>query len=131
MLDAISHVALVVNDPARTASLFKALFDSKVILRKDSDSHDETFIRLGRTWFVLVQASVERPRTGDHIAFSVSKATLLACAAKLKAMDQEFMLARADTALYFFDFDNHVFLCIHPFMLSRWRKQARDGEARR
>jgi catechol 2,3-dioxygenase-like lactoylglutathione lyase family enzyme len=109
MLDAISHVALVVKDPARTAALLKGLFDSKVISRMDSDGHDETFVRLGRTWFVLVQASVERPRTGDHIAFSVSRATLLACAENLKEMNHEFMLARADTALYFFDFDTHLF----------------------
>ena len=109
MLDAISHVALVVKDPVKTARLFKELFDTKVISRIDADSHEETFIRMGRTWFVLVQAPVERPRTGDHIAFSVSKATLLACADKLKALNHEFMLARADTALYFFDYDNHVF----------------------
>jgi len=109
MLDAISHVALVVKDPARSASLFKELFDSRVMSRTDSDGHDETFVRLGRTWFVLVQASVERPRTGDHVAFSVSKASLLACAEKLRAMSHEFILARGDTALYFFDFDNHVF----------------------
>jgi catechol 2,3-dioxygenase-like lactoylglutathione lyase family enzyme len=109
MLGAISHVALVVKDPAKSAALFKELFDSKVITRTDSDGHDETFVRLGRTWFVLVQASVERPRTGDHVAFSVSKASLAACAEKLKAMNQEFILARSDTALYFFDYDNHVF----------------------
>ena len=109
MLDAISHVALTVQEPARTASLFKKLFDCRVISRTDADGHDETFVRLGRTWFVLVQASVERPRTGDHVAFSISKAALLACAEKLKAMNHEFMLARGDTALYFFDYDNHVF----------------------
>ena len=109
MLDAISHVALVVKDPVKTAGLFKELFDSKVISRVDADSHEETFVRLGRTWFVLVQAAVERKRTGDHIAFSVTKETLSACADKLKALNHEFMLARADTALYFFDYDNHVF----------------------
>jgi hypothetical protein len=43
------------------------------------------------------------------VAFTVSKAALLACAEKLRAMSHEFMLARADTALYFFDYDNHVF----------------------
>ncbi len=109
MLDAISHVALVVKDPVRSASLFKELFGSRVISRTDPDGHDETFVRLGRTWFVLVQASVERPRTGDHVAFVVSKSFLLACAEKLRAMGHEFILARADTALYFFDYDNHVF----------------------
>ena len=66
-------------------------------------------MRLGRTWFVLAQAEVVRPRTGDHIAFSVSKPTLLETAEKLKRMNVEFFLARSDTALYFFDYDNHVF----------------------
>jgi catechol 2,3-dioxygenase-like lactoylglutathione lyase family enzyme len=109
MIDAISHVALVVQDPARTASLLKELFGSRVLSRTDSDGHDETFVRLGRTWFVLVQASVERPKTGDHVAFTVSKDALLACAEKLRAMNHEFILARGDTALYFFDYDNHLF----------------------
>jgi catechol 2,3-dioxygenase-like lactoylglutathione lyase family enzyme len=109
MLEAIGHIALVVQDPARTAALFKELFSSKIVLRTDSDGHEETFVQLGRTWFVLVQADVQRARTGDHIAFSVSKSTLLSCAEKLKQMGQEFLLARSDTALYFFDYDNHVF----------------------
>jgi hypothetical protein len=109
MLDAIGHIALVVQNPARTAVLFKELFASKIISRTDSDGHDETFVQLGRTWFVLVKADVQRSRTGDHVAFSVSKGTLLACAEKLKQMGQEFLLARSDTALYFFDYDNHVF----------------------
>ena len=109
MLDAISHVALVVEDPARTAALLRALFDSPVVSRTDADGHDETFVKLGRTWFALVRGSGNRARTGDHVAFSVSKETLSACAAKLSAMNHEFMLARGDTALYFFDYDNHVF----------------------
>jgi len=66
-------------------------------------------VRLGRTWFVLVHGEADRPRTGDNIAFSVSKTTLLETAGKLKARNVEFFLARSDTALYFFDYDNHVF----------------------
>jgi catechol 2,3-dioxygenase-like lactoylglutathione lyase family enzyme len=109
MLKEIGHIALVVQNPARTASLFKELFASTVISRKDSDGHEETFVQLGRTWFVLVKADVERSRTGDHIAFSVSKSELLTCAQKLKQMGQEFLLARSDSSLYFYDYDNHVF----------------------
>jgi hypothetical protein len=33
----------------------------------------------------------------------------LQAAEKLKEMKAEFFLARADTALYLFDYDNHVF----------------------
>jgi hypothetical protein len=54
---------------------------------------------------VLVKGVADRPRTGDHIAFAVSKATLLEVADKLKQMNLEFFLARSDTALNFFDYD--------------------------
>ena len=109
MLNSIGHIALVVTDPARTALLFETLFGARPVRRIDDDGHDELFINLGGTWFVLVQANVERKRTGDHIAFHVEKAELLGAAEKLKSMNLEFMLARSDSSLYFFDYDNHVF----------------------
>ena len=109
MLDAIGHIALIVKDSSRTAALFRDLFGAAIVARKDADGHDETYVKLGRTWFVLVQAAVDRPRSGDHVAFAVSKSTLMETAEKLKSMDMEFFLARSDTALYFFDYDNHVF----------------------
>jgi catechol 2,3-dioxygenase-like lactoylglutathione lyase family enzyme len=109
MLDKIGHIALIVKDSSRTAALFNDLFGAPIVIRNDADGHEETYVRLGRTWFVLVQAEVNRPRNGDHIAFSVSKSTLLETAENLKRMNVEFFLARSDTALYFFDYDNHVF----------------------
>jgi hypothetical protein len=109
MLEAIGHIALVVKDSARTAALFQELFDAPVLPRKDADGHEETYVRLGRTWVVLVQADVDRPRTGDHIAFSVPKTALLEAADRLKRLNLEHFFARSDTALYFFDYDNHVF----------------------
>ena len=109
MLDAIGHIALIVKDSGKTAALFENLFGAPTVVRKDGDGHDETYMKLGRTWFVLVQAEVDRARSGDHIAFAVSKSALLEAAEKLKKMDVEFFLARSDTALYFFDYDNHVF----------------------
>lgn len=109
MLDHIGHIALVVRDSSRTATLFKDLFGATVVLRKDLDGHSETYVRLGRTWFVLAQAEVVRPRTGDHVAFAVSKAVLRETADKLRRMNMEYFLARSDTALYFFDYDDHLF----------------------
>jgi hypothetical protein len=58
---------------------------------------------------VLVGAPVERARTGDHIAFHATPEILEATAAKLQAMGREFIRARSDRALYFFDYDDHVF----------------------
>jgi catechol 2,3-dioxygenase-like lactoylglutathione lyase family enzyme len=109
MLEAISHIALVVKDPARTAALFHDLFGVRAVERKDAEGHSETFVRLAGTWMVLVGAPVERPRSGDHIAFRATPEILEATAAKLEAMGREFIRARSDRALYFFDYDDHVF----------------------
>jgi catechol 2,3-dioxygenase-like lactoylglutathione lyase family enzyme len=109
MLGAISHIALVVKDPARTAALFRELFSARVLERQDDEGHPETFVRLGDTWIVLVAAPVERARTGDHIAFHATPEVLEATASRLQAMGREFIRARANTALYFFDYDDHVF----------------------
>jgi catechol 2,3-dioxygenase-like lactoylglutathione lyase family enzyme len=109
MLESISHVALVVKDPGRTAALFRDLFSARVLERKDEEGHLETFVRLGGVWIVLVGAPVERARTGDHIAFRATPEILEATAARLEAMGREFIRARSNRALYFFDYDEHVF----------------------
>ncbi|MGA9852837.1 MAG: VOC family protein [Gammaproteobacteria bacterium] len=109
MLKSISHIALTVRDPARTAKLFQDLFGAHVLERKDDDGHLETFVRLGDIWMVLVAANVERKRTGDHIAFNATPDILEATVVKLQAMGHEFIRARSNTALYFFDYDDHVF----------------------
>ena len=109
MLSKLSHIALIVHNPSRTASLFADVFGARVIQRTDEDGHDESYMQLGDTWFVLVKAEVERPLTGDHVAFLVSPSTLIAVAEKLAAIGHGYQLARSDTALYFQDFDNHVF----------------------
>lgn len=109
MLESISHIALVVNDPARTAALFHDLFSARVVEREDDEGHRETYVRLGGIWLVLVGAPVQRARTGDHIAFRATTEILEATAARLQAMGREFIRARANRALYFFDYDDHVF----------------------
>jgi catechol 2,3-dioxygenase-like lactoylglutathione lyase family enzyme len=109
MLGSIAHVALTVQDPIRTADFLRDLFEAPVLSRRDEDGHDETFIRLGVTWFALVKADVKRERTGDHVAFRVTPGVLAAIAGKLKAKGYDFILNKTGTSLYFFDFDNHVF----------------------
>ena len=109
MLEAISHIALVVKDPARTAALFGDLFNARAVEREDQEGHLETFVRLGGVWIVLVAAAARRPRTGDHIAFRATPEILASTAARLQAMGREFIRARCDRALYFFDYDDHVF----------------------
>lgn len=109
MLGAIAHIALIVRDPTRTAGFLRDLFDTPVLRRTDAEGHDETFVRLGVTWFALIGADVQRERTGDHIAFRVAPEAIASIAGKLKSKGCEFILSKSGTSLYFFDFDNHVF----------------------
>ncbi|HEX4157104.1 MAG TPA: VOC family protein [Rhizomicrobium sp.] len=109
MLGPIAHIALTVRDPARTAGFLRDLFDAPIVRRRDAEGHDETFVRLGVTWFALVGADVTRERTGDHVAFRVARKTIAAIAEKLTSKGCEFILSGSGASLYFFDFDNHVF----------------------
>lgn len=109
MLESLSHIALVVKDPPRTAALFHDLFSARVVEREDDDGHLETFVRLGGTWIVLVGAPAQRARTGDHVAFHATPEILEATALKLQTMGREFIRGRSNKALYFFDYDDHVF----------------------
>ena len=109
MLESISHIALVVKDPTRTAALFHDLYSARAVAREDEEGRLETFVRLGGIWIVLVAAPAQRVRTGDHIAFHATQEILEATVAKLQAMGREFIRARSNGALYFFDYDDHVF----------------------
>jgi catechol 2,3-dioxygenase-like lactoylglutathione lyase family enzyme len=109
MLKSISHIALAVADPARTISLFCNLFDAQVVDRVDDEGHRETFLKLGGIWIVVVASAVRPARTGDHIAFLATPAVLENTVAKLEAMGREYIRARSNRALYFFDYDDHVF----------------------
>lgn len=82
---------------------------ARMVEREDDEGHLETFVRLGGIWIVLVGASVQRARTGDHIAFHATPEILEATVAKLQVMGHEFIRGRSSRSLYFFDYDDHVF----------------------
>ncbi|HEX7340892.1 MAG TPA: hypothetical protein VF269_01315 [Rhodanobacteraceae bacterium] len=105
----LSHIALVAGNAVRTADFFKVRFDATVKPQDDADDFVEILMKMGDAQFVLVQANVERPLLGDHIAFAVSTEQLHQCRARLDALGHAYQMARKDTALYFTDFDNHVF----------------------
>jgi catechol 2,3-dioxygenase-like lactoylglutathione lyase family enzyme len=110
MVASISHIALIVRDPARTAELFAGVLGARIIPhRPDDDGHPQSFANFGGVWFVLRQGDGPSVRNGDHISLHVSQTELDACADKLITFDVEHYMVRKDTALYFTDYDNHVF----------------------
>ena len=109
MPHAIDHIALMVRDPARTAALYAQLFADAVITPGREQAAHASLVQLGGTCFVLSQGEPPLKCNGDHIALTVSKAEQMVCAAKVKSLGLECQFARGGTALYFTDFDNHVF----------------------
>jgi catechol 2,3-dioxygenase-like lactoylglutathione lyase family enzyme len=110
MSASIRHIALIVRDPARTADLFAGVLGAQVIAEQpDDEGHPQTFAKFGGVWFVLRQGEGPPARNGDHIGFEVSRDELRNYADKLATYDVEHFMAREHTALYFMDYDNHVF----------------------
>jgi catechol 2,3-dioxygenase-like lactoylglutathione lyase family enzyme len=110
MSASIRHIALIVRDPIRTADLFAGVLGAQVLAEQpDDEGHPQTFAKFGGVWFVLRQGEGPSARNGDHIGFEVSRDDLRAYAGKLATYDVEHFMAREDTALYFMDYDNHVF----------------------
>lgn len=104
----LDHIALVVRNPERTARLLAQVFDDAQV-EPGADGDHDTQVRLGGVCLVLVRGTPPATRNGDHLAFAVSKAEQLACAERLRAAGIECLMARGDSALYFDDYDNHVF----------------------
>jgi hypothetical protein len=111
MPKALSHIALIVAHPTRTADLLTGVFpDARIVRGEDpQDAHPEVIVELGGLEFALIRGNGPASRNGDHIAFAVSKEEQLACAARMDALALDYQTAREDMALYFSDYDNHVF----------------------
>lgn len=109
----VSHVALVVRNPSRTAALFTALFGVQPEPPAPARRGPlETVIRIGGVWFVLVQGEPRAGRSDDHVAFTVPADALPHMAEKLSALGLDSQWARAGTAaqsLYFVDEDGHLY----------------------
>lgn len=113
MISAVSHVAIVVRDPERTARLFEQVFAAKVIRTpQPQPGPPDTFVHLGGIWLVLVRGESRPVRGRDHIAFRTTLDSLDHFASTLKSLGIEHQTAREGSdgqSLYFVDHDNNLF----------------------
>lgn len=109
---AISHIALVVRDTARTAQLFEPVLGARIVkLKHERQGPPETYFSLGGVWFVLMKGEPPAVRTDDHVAFAVAENDLDSYAERLRRLGIESQMARAGTpakSLYFVDYDPPV-----------------------
>lgn len=98
-LVSLHHIALVVRDPARTAQIFRTLFNASVV----PSSHEhrgptEMLVHIGETTLVLVRGESTTTRTDNHIAFAVEEQELPILADRLASMNIEGQVSRSGPA---------------------------------
>lgn len=109
----LHHIALVVAEPERSARIFESLFAARVI-RPGSDHRGppELRVQMEGLTLVLVQGEPPAARTDSHVAFHVRAAELVTHKARLAGLGIDAVEPRRGPpgrALYFVDYDNHLF----------------------
>lgn len=117
MIEALSHITLIVRDLVRTAQLLRTVFDAREVYdsqgRNFSLSREKFFI-IGHTWIVLMEGESILERSYNHVAFKVADEAFDAYAARVRELGLEVLPGRARVpgearSLYFYDYDNHLF----------------------
>ena len=116
MIEAISHITLVVKDVRKTAALLGEVFDALEVYdskeRNFSLSY-EKFFMIGGVWFAIMEGEPST-RSYSHIAFKVPDSELDGYASKIRQLGLEIKAGRdrlrgEGRSLYFYDYDNHLF----------------------
>ena len=117
MIQGISHITLVVRDPACTGDMLCRVLGARMVYQSGARTFSlapERFYLLGDVWLCLMQGEGHAGRTYDHVAFCVPEDALDGYAERFRAAGLEIKPSRPRVAgegrsLYFYDFDNHLF----------------------
>ena len=117
MIEAMSHITLIVRDIERAAQMLCAVFDAREVYDSKGRNFSlarEKFFIIGHTWIALMDGESVLERSYNHVAFKVADEELDAYAARVRALGLEVLPGRARVpgegrSLYFYDYDNHLF----------------------
>ena len=113
----ISHVTFLVADVERTARLLCAGLGAREVhdgTGPNAPHAREKFFLLGPAWIAVIEGVPPERRSYAHVAFSVAENDLPRFERRLATLGVEITEGRArgageGRALYFHDFDNHLF----------------------
>jgi len=117
MIEALSHITLIVRDVDRTAQLLRIIFDAEETYDSEGKNYSmsrEKFFNIGHTWIAIMEGESRLERSYDHVAFKVTDEEFDAYAARVRAMGLKILPGRErmpgeGRSLYFYDYDNHLF----------------------
>lgn len=136
MIQGISHITLVVRDPARTGDMLCRVLGARMVYQSGARTFSlapERFYLLGGVWLCLMQGEGHAGRTYDHVAFCVPEDALDGYAERVRAAGLKIRPSRPRVAgegrsLYFYDFDNHLFELHTGSLEARLRRYATEED---
>ena len=113
---ALDHITLICKDLDKTAAMFKELFGAEEVYATNKNIYSiakERFFKIQNIWFIIMEGEATT-KTYNHIAFKVFSPELKMLREKVEKMGLQILAGRTRTrdegeALYFYDYDNHLF----------------------
>lgn len=117
MIEAISHITMMVADLDRTSRFLTAVFEAKEIYAsngKEFSLAKEKYFSINGLWIVIMEGDSLPSKTYNHVAFKIDEKDFDLYLNRLESLQLEFTEGRErivgeGRSLYFYDYDNHLF----------------------
>ena len=117
MIEGLSHITFIVSDLERMSHFMIKIFDAKEIYSSEGKNFSiskEKFFLINGLWFAVMEGEPLSEKTYNHVALKVSETNFDKYLNRVRSLGVEILDGRAriegeGKALYFYDYDNHLF----------------------
>lgn len=117
MIEGISHLTFIVKDLERASTFFKIVFDAEEIYAsgdKTFSLNREKFLLIKGLWICIMEGEPLSEHTYNHVAFQIPDEEFSIYEARIRDLGLDIRPSRPRVveegrALYFYDYDNHLF----------------------
>ncbi|MGE5392084.1 MAG: FosX/FosE/FosI family fosfomycin resistance hydrolase [Deltaproteobacteria bacterium] len=117
MIQGISHLTFLVQDLAKSADLFRYVFDAQEIYNSSSlyfGLGPEKFLLISGLWICLMESDAVSERSYNHVAFSIRDEDFAVYEERIRSLGLEVKPSRPRVpeegrSIYFYDYDHHLF----------------------
>lgn len=117
MIEALSHITIIVKDVQRTGHFLQVVFDAREIYDSSGKNFSvayEKFFLINDIWVAVMQGDPLQERSYNHIAFKIPKNQFEDYESRIQKLGLEIIPGRhriscEERSIYFYDYDNHLF----------------------
>lgn len=117
MIEAISHITIVVRDVEKTAHFLRTVFDAREVYDSRKKNFSMAYVKyfiVGGTWIAVMEGESLPERSYNHVAFKVPDSEFDKYVSRIRHLGVDIKPGRDRVSgearsLYFYDYDNHLF----------------------